>query len=162
MTARPRARRARCRRDERGQAAGVEAVPFGVLVFVTGVLLAVNVWSAVDARVAVDGAARDYLRAYTGAPDGAAARDRGRSAAAASLAARRHAATRATVTDPTEPFGPCRPATVVVEIDTPTIRAPFVGSLGTTTVRARRTELVQPHGVARDADDAIGPTPCDR
>ena len=41
------------RRDERGQAAGVEAVPFGVLVFVTGTLLAVNVWSAVAVTQAV-------------------------------------------------------------------------------------------------------------
>lgn len=154
-------RRSRWRCDERGQAAGVEAVPFGVLVFVTGTLLAVNVWSAVDARVAVDGAARDYLRAYTAAPDPGVARASGRSAAASSMAARRSGAANARVTDPPEPFGPCRPATVVVELATPTIRAPFVGSLGTTTVRAVRTELVQPHGAARDAPGATGATPCD-
>lgn len=148
----------RCRGD-RGQAAGVEAIPFGILVFVTGTLLAVNVWSAVDARAAVDAAARDYLRAYTAADDGATARVRGRRAAEASLAARR-SATAARVADPTEPFGPCRVATVSVELDTPAIRAPFVGGLGTTTVRSIRRELVQPYGTALD-EGGDAPTLCD-
>lgn len=148
----------RCRGD-RGQAAGIEAVPFGVLVFVTGTLLAVNVWSAVDTRAAVDAAARDYLRAYTAADGGVAARASGRRAATASLAARR-SAVEARITDPTEPFGPCRVATVTVELDTPAIRAPFVGALGTTTVRSVRRELVQPYGTA--VDEAGGaPTLCD-
>ena len=62
----------RCRGD-RGQVGGVEALPFGVLVFVVGVLLVVNLWAIVDAKVAATSAAREAARAYVEAADGAEA-----------------------------------------------------------------------------------------
>lgn len=57
-------------RDESGQAAGLETLPFGVLVFVVGVLLVTNAWAVIDAKVAVSAAAREATRAYVEAPPG--------------------------------------------------------------------------------------------
>lgn len=57
-------------RDEHGAVAGLEALAFGVLVFVLGTLLVANVWAAVDGRSAADGAARAAARAVITAPPG--------------------------------------------------------------------------------------------
>src|SRR5919202_3284931 len=75
-------RAGRWRRDEAGQLAGGEALPFGVLVFVFGVLLIANAWAVVDAKLAVSAAAREATRAYVEAPPG------GDAMAAADAAAR--------------------------------------------------------------------------
>lgn len=47
-----------------GQVGGMEVLPLGILVFVVVVLLIVNVWGVVDARLAVDAAAREAARTY--------------------------------------------------------------------------------------------------
>lgn len=144
---------------ESGQAAGLETIPFGILVFIGGLLLVVNVWAVVDTRAAVDGSARDYLRAYTSAADSATARLAGGRSAERSMSARTLERPMRIV-HPPEPFGPCRPATVTISIDVPLIRAPFIGAFGTSTVTATQTELVQPYGRARD-EGPTGPSPCD-
>lgn len=144
--------------DERGQAAGLESIPFGILVFVGGLLLVVNLWAVVDQRAALDTAARDYLRAYTAAPTGALARQAGEAAALSSIGARASEADLRIV-EPDEPFGPCRPATVTLRLDIEAIRAPFIGSTGSTTITSTRTELVQPYG--RAIDESSGVTTCD-
>jgi hypothetical protein len=51
------------RPDEAGAVAGIEALAFGLLVFVLGTLLVANLWAAVDGRSAADGAARAAARA---------------------------------------------------------------------------------------------------
>jgi len=144
--------------DERGQA-GVETIPFGILVFIGGVLLVVNVWSVVDARMTVDSAARDYLRAYTGAARASDARSAGATAAHETVAARGRGAEPLAITAPREVFGPCRSATVTVTLDVAAVRIPFLGTIGSTSVSATETELVAPFGAA------IGPatdgTVCD-
>ena len=56
-------------RDDRGQVAGIEVLPFGFLVLVAGTLLVVNAWAVVDAKFAVDAAVREAARAYVEAPD---------------------------------------------------------------------------------------------
>lgn len=56
------------RSDDRGQMGGIEALPFGVLVFVIGTLLVVNAWAVVDARMATDAAAREATRTFVEAP----------------------------------------------------------------------------------------------
>jgi hypothetical protein len=54
---------------EHGAVAGIEALAFGVLVFVLGTLLVANLWAVVDGRSAADGAARSAARAViTSAP----------------------------------------------------------------------------------------------
>jgi hypothetical protein len=47
-----------------GQVGGVEALPFGLLVFVVGALLVANAWAVVDAKLAVDAAARQATRTF--------------------------------------------------------------------------------------------------
>lgn len=147
--------------SESGQAAGLESVPFGILVFIAGVILVVNLWAVVDTRAALDGAARDYLRAYTSAPSAAIGRQRGAEAATAAIGGRRREFL-VRIEAPNEPFGPCRPATVTIELEVPAIRAPFLGSMGHRIVRATQTELVQAYGAAASEPSTDRtPTPCD-
>ena len=61
----------RWRRDESGQVAGIEVIPFGLLTFVVGTLLVANAWAVVDAKMAVSAAAREATRAYVETPPGA-------------------------------------------------------------------------------------------
>lgn len=154
------ARRVRSVRSESGQAAGVESVPFGILVFVGGMLLVVNVWAVVDTRAALDSAARDYLRAYTSSPDSASARQRGGAAAHRSLDGR-SSSEHLRIVDPAGPFGPCRPATVTLELEVRSLHAPFIGSIGTSVVSTTQTELVQPFADAIDEGSPTQRTPCD-
>lgn len=51
-------------RGEAGFAGGLEAVVFGLLVFVAGSLLLVNAWAVVDANLAAANAAREAVRAF--------------------------------------------------------------------------------------------------
>ena len=56
-------------RDESGQVAGLEAIVFGLLTFVVGVLLAANAWAVVDAKMAMSTAAREAVRGHGRDPD---------------------------------------------------------------------------------------------
>src|SRR3546814_20945826 len=49
-------------RGDGGQVGGIEAIPFGLLIFVIGSLLIVNAWGVVDAKFATDAAARQSAR----------------------------------------------------------------------------------------------------
>ena len=58
----------RCRGDA-GQVGGIEALPFGLLIFVVGSLLIANAWAVVDAKFATDAAARQAVRTYVEGDD---------------------------------------------------------------------------------------------
>src|SRR3546814_12875156 len=51
-------------RGDGGQVGGIEAIPFGLLIFVIGSLLIVNAWGVVDAKFATDAAARQAARTF--------------------------------------------------------------------------------------------------
>jgi len=53
---------ARPRENERGVVGGIEAIPFGLLIFVSGALLIANAWAVVDAKMATDSASREAVR----------------------------------------------------------------------------------------------------
>jgi Flp pilus assembly protein TadG len=55
-------------RDERGQVGGIEAVAFGMLVIVVGVLIISNAWGVIDAKTAASEAAREAARTFATAP----------------------------------------------------------------------------------------------
>src|SRR2546423_9148630 len=55
--------------DDRGQIAGIEAVPFGILLFVVGSLLIANAWAVIDVKMAVTSAAREAARTYVESAD---------------------------------------------------------------------------------------------
>ena len=52
------------RHDDRGVVAGTDMLIFGVLAFVLGSLLIINVWTVIDASLAVSAAAREGARTY--------------------------------------------------------------------------------------------------
>lgn len=137
-------------RGERGQVAGIEALPFGLLIFVAGTLLLVNIWGVVDAKFAADAAAREATRyvvetarigtdttaVRTGAGDVAdrTYRDHGR---------------RDPLTVRVEPegvpLGRCDRIRVTVTSTVPAIRLPFFGGFGDAfDIVATHSELIDP------------------
>jgi hypothetical protein len=149
-------------RSERGVVAGLEGLVFSTLILLGGTVLVVDAWAVIDTRVALDGAAREYLRAYTEAPDALTASRSGDIALQEALADRPRLR-RALRVEPPEAtrFGPCSEANVTLTTTVPSIRIPYIGDFGSTTVRVRHRELVDAHrevipGAAFDASA----TPC--
>jgi hypothetical protein len=150
------------RRSERGVVAGLEGLVFGALILLGGTVLVVNAWSILDTRQALDGAAREYLRAYTEAPDAAAAERSGGQAVRSALGGRGRLlrSVRLQRPDP-DRFGPCSEATVTLSATVPSVRIPFVGRFGTVDVRVVHHELVDAHReVIPGASYDRAATPC--
>ncbi len=142
--------------DDRGQMAGIEAVPFGFLIFVAGALLLANAWAVVDAKLAVTAAAREAARAYVEADDGAHAEitavDAGRSA----ISGHGRDPDDLTLLLHAEGFWRCAPVTVEAGLSVPSINLPFIGGFGRTfEVRASHHEVVDPYRSGLD-----GPARC--
>lgn len=127
--------------------AGLEALAFGVLVFVVGTLIVVNAWAVIDARFATAAAAREAVRAVVAAPEvgltGDQLNQRARAAAAQALAA--HGYTR----DP-ELSGPplvqarCATVDITVALEViPTI-LPWVAQPPSYRVASRHAEVIDP------------------
>ena len=140
------------RRDEGGQLAGGEALPIGILVFITGVLIVANAWSVVDAKLAVSAAAREATRAYVEAPDGADALARAEAAARESIVGAGRNPDRLTVTPLDAEFSRCAEVRFEARYHLPAVKIPFVGGFGQGfTAVARHSEIVDPYrsGVPR-------------
>lgn len=134
-------------RDDRGQVAGIEAVPFGILIFVVGALLIANAWAVIDVKMAVNSAAREAARTYVEAPSHSIGREQADRAAHDALAAHNRDPSRATIGGPTDPsaFTRCNRVTFTVSYPVPAITLPFIGGFGSGfTVTARHSELVDP------------------
>ena len=145
-------------RDESGQVAGIEAIPFGLLVFVVGVLLVTNAWAVIDAKIAVSAAAREATRAFVEAPvdgDPLAAAD----AAARSAidgAGRDPAVLVLTPLEAT--FARCETVRFEASYQIPAVRVPWVGGFGSGfTATARHAEVVDPYrtGVPRTVNGCV-------
>lgn len=142
--------------------AGMEALPFGVLVLIGGMLLVLNTWTVVDARAGVDAAARDYLRAYTASASPADGHRSGERAATSTLEGHGRTTDSLTIDPPLERFGPCTLATVTVRVVIPAVRIPFVGIISETTISSTQSELVQPYStMAPGVDTSLEGTPCE-
>lgn len=133
-------------RGDRGQLGGMEVLPFGFLVFVTGSLVLVNTWGVIDAKLATTSAAREAARAYVESPPDGSASATAEARAIETMVAHGRDARRVGVTVP----GPasltrCARITVTVTYSVPAIAAPFTGGLGRGfTVSSTFTELVDP------------------
>jgi hypothetical protein len=128
----------------------MEVLPFGLLVFVAGTLLIVNIWAVVDAKFATDAAAREAARWVV--------ERAGRSTSDEALRAGATAIATDTLADHgrTGPaqirLGPdgttfqrCERIEVTVAIQVPAIRLPFLGGFGQDfDVRATHAELIDP------------------
>ena len=153
--------------DDVGVVGGVEVLPFGVLIFVVGSLLVANVWAVVDARFAVDAAAREAARHYVEAEvvdrggrgtAEAAAIDTGLAALAEHGRDRERAELRlASVLGPagqTDGFVRCARVRFTASYAVPALTLPWIGGFGRAfDVRAQHSELIDPYrdGVPGDA-----------
>jgi len=124
--------------DDRGAVAGIEVLPFGLLVFVVGILIAANAWAVIDARLDVANAAAAATRAYVEAGDETAA-----VVAAHEAASTPHRKTTLDIASD-GPFRRCGRVAITASADVPAVRIPFVAGFSTITVQATRTELVDP------------------
>jgi hypothetical protein len=134
-------------RDDRGQVAGLEAIPFGILLFVIGALLIANAWAVIDVKMAVTSAAREASRTYVEAPDHTLGRANADQAARDAIAAHKRNAALATIDGPTDPsaFSRCNRVSFTVSYPVPAITLPFIGGFGTGfTVKATHAEIVDP------------------
>ena len=130
-------------KDERGAVGGLEAIPFGFLVFVVAVLLVANAWAVVDAKLAVTAAAREAARTWV---EGDGAGDEARAAADEALRGhgRDPARLELELTAPTG-FGRCAPVVVRATYRVPALPLPWIGGFGDGfEVSSRHSERVDP------------------
>jgi len=141
------ASRDRGRRGQGGFVAGSDGLIFGTLVLLCGSLMIINAWAVIDTRVALDSAAREYLRTYGEQPDGPTARAAGERAARTVLSRRGTDSSHLTFTiEPrVESFGPCQLAEVGLIVTVPAIEVPFLDGVGSRSVTVTHTELVDAH-----------------
>lgn len=143
-------RAVRRRRGERGQAGGMEVLPFGLLVFVGGALLITNIWGVVDAKFAADAAAREAARWVVEAASEATTADALRAGAEQvavdTLGAHGRTGEATVVVGPADAsFERCERIEVTVALEVPAIRLPFAGGFGDAfDVQATRGELIDP------------------
>ena len=133
--------------DDRGQVAGIEAIPFGLLLFVVGALLIANAWAVVDVKMAVNAAAREASRIYVEAPNHAVGRQAAEDAAHEAISAHGRDPDRATIGGPNDDsaFTRCNRVTFTISYPVPAFTLPFIGGFGDGfTVTASHTELVDP------------------
>jgi Mg2+/Co2+ transporter CorC len=159
--------------DDAGVVGGIEAIPFGLLVFVLGALLIANAWSVIDAKLAVNAAAREATRRYveaevTSSAGGGAADRAATRAGMAALAAHGRDPGRAQVrltglASRSGAAGPvrCARVTYTATYQVPALALPWIGGLGDGfDVSARHSELVDPYrdglpGDTSDAEDGV-------
>ena len=146
-----------------GFVAGGETLLLGSLVFLVGILLAVNAWNVVDARMSTDGVAREVARTLVEADGGPALQARLDEVASATLAAMGRDGTPRLayldpsgreVSDPAALVQRCDRVTVRATITITTARLPFVGTWGTPwTITGQHHEIVDPYrsGLAGEA-----------
>lgn len=149
-----------------GFVGGVEAVAFGVLIFVLGTLMVAGTWAVVDAKFAVDSAAGEAARRYVeaevtdpaGTPE-ALAVDAGYAALEAHGRDPGRGYIRLSRLEGTGETGGgfvrCARVTFTATYDVPVVNVPGVGGLGPAfTTSSTRSELVDPYrdGVPGEAD----------
>lgn len=144
----------RCRGDG-GQVGGIEALPFGVLIFVLGTLLIANAWAVVDAKFATDAAARQAARTFVEGTDADGALTEAVDAGLASIAGHGRDPERASI----RPRGAlllrrCERAVFEATYVVPALSLPLIGGYGRApfVVRSTHSELVDPFRSGLDGD----------
>lgn len=133
------------RRDQSGQIGGVEALAFGILIFVLGTLAIANAWGVIDAKMAAAGAAREAARTFVEAPDAQQAYALADEAAVEAIVAQGRNPARMHLTI-AGAFARCSRIVATVTYRVPVVSVPLVGGFGSGfTVGARHSELVDPY-----------------
>lgn len=134
-------------KGDRGQVAGIEALPFGLLVLVTGALLLTNLWAVIDTKFAADAAAREaarYVVESAGTRSDDAVQNGAQQVAAETMADHRRSAD-VSVEIAAENLERCTRIVVTVETSVAAMRLPFLGSLGPGfAIAASHSEVVDP------------------
>lgn len=142
-------------RGERGAVGGIEVLPFGLLVFVAGSLLIANAWAVVDAKLAVEAAAREAGRAYVEAESAPRARADADAAARSAIDGLGRDPHRLRLRDNGPPFVRCAVVEHEATYRVAALTIPFVGGFGSgTTVRGRHREVIDPHLAGLGREDA--------
>ena len=139
-------------RSDAGQVGGIEALPFGVLVFVIGALLVANCWAVIDAKIAVDAAARQATRHYVEGDAGADPEESAVEAGLATMAAHGRDPAQAQIalagldgSDGQQGFTRCARATFTASYQVPALTIPWIGGFGDgIDVSSSHSELVDP------------------
>jgi hypothetical protein len=138
----------RCR-DDSGQVAGIEVLPFGIMMFVIGMLLIANAWGVIDANLATSTAAREGVRAYVEAPSASEAHDRAVAAVATALVGYGRSPFSSRVEVETiggRGWQRCALAIVTVHHEVPLLTLPIIGGFGHAfDVISRQSEVVDPY-----------------
>lgn len=154
-------------RSDAGFAGGIETLPFGLLIFVVGTLMVVNLWAVLDTKMAVDAASREAARAvaeWDGDASGPEFEQLADDAATQALTAHKgqpltaDAHVEFDVRDGLPPaWRPCARAMVTVTHDVGLINLPYVGSYGRViSVSSTHSELVDPYRERPDRTDQEG------
>jgi len=133
-------------RDERGVVAGSDMLLFGFLAFVLSSLVIVNVWTVIDASLAVSSAAREGARTYVESDPNTAWAD---ARTAIDDVMSDYGRTNRAVT-PNPPaiaaYERCVVVTITVEYDVALINLPLFGDFGSLTrVDASHSERIDPY-----------------
>lgn len=147
-------------RGDAGQVGGIEALPFGLLIFVVGTLLIANAWAVVDAKFATDAASREAARTFVEADDPLTATALATAAGKAAIGAHGRDPERSVI----RPVGPaylerCARVTFEAIYEVPALSLPFIGGYGHAPflVRSSHSELVDPFrsGLTGEAEDCV-------
>lgn len=142
---------------ERGAIGGIEVLPFGLLVFVAGTLLVANAWAVVDAKLAVESAAREAGRAYVEAGDATAADRAAAQAAAEAMRGAGRDPARLELAHDATAYVRCAAVTHVATYRVPALVLPFVGGFGNGfTVRGRHREVLDPFAAGMGPENRCG------
>lgn len=134
------------KRDESGQAAGAEAIAFGMLVFLVGVLLVANAWAVVDAKLAISAAARQAVRAYVEAPGDADPMALADNAAREAVRGHGRNPDRLVLRLVSGEFTRCSVVRFEASYTVPAVSVPWVGGHGDGfTATSRHAEIVDPY-----------------
>jgi hypothetical protein len=143
--------------QDAGFVGGVEVLPFGLLIFVVGTLLVANIWAVIDARFAVDAAAREAARYYVEAdvvdPGGQAHAEAGAiEAGLAALEAHGRDRSRADLQlanltgGAGGEFVRCARVSFAASYEVPALTLPWIGGFGSGfQVSGRHSELIDPY-----------------
>jgi hypothetical protein len=133
-------------RGEWGQVAGLEAICFGLLTFVVGVLLAANAWAVVDAKMTMAAAAREATRAYVEAPVGSDPMALATDAAREAVRGHGRDPDRLELRALESGFTRCQVVRFEASYRLPAVTLPFLGGRGAGfTAAARHAEVVDPY-----------------
>ena len=133
-------------RSEDGQVGGIEAVAFGLLIFVVGLLIVANAWGVIDAKMTARSAAREAARTYVKAPAGRDALVLAQQAGHEALASLGRRGDGDEIELVNGSFARCSAVTFRVVVHVPLISLPWIGSHGNGfTTTASHTEIVDPY-----------------